>query len=88
MSTPFDVYLAQIAADVKGGKATEYTHRSALEHLLESLAPGVEASSDPKHITCGAPDFIVERRHVPLGYVETKDVGEDLERAEKSDQLK
>jgi hypothetical protein len=39
------------------------------------LADGIDTSNDPKHIACGAPDFIVERRKVPLGYVETKDIG-------------
>ena len=88
MPTPFETYLAKIEADLRGGKATEYTYRSTLEHPLETLAPGVDASSDPKHIACGAPDFIVERGHVPLGYVETKDIGDDLNKVEKSDQLK
>ncbi len=85
---PFDIYLAKIEADLRGGKATEYTYRSSLEHLLETLEKGVDASSDPKHIACGAPDFIVERGQVPLGYVETKDIKDDLDKIEKSDQLK
>ncbi len=88
MATPFETYLAKIESDLGHGKATEHTYRSALEWLLESLASGVEASNDPKHIACGAPDFIVERGSVPLGYVETKDVGVDLDQVEKSDQLK
>jgi len=39
MTTPFDAYLAQIQADLQGGKATEHTYRSSIETLLESLAP-------------------------------------------------
>jgi predicted helicase len=88
MPTPFEVYLGKIEADFKHGKATEHTYRSSLKWLLESSASDVNASNDPKHIACGAPDFIVERRNVPLGYVETKDVGVDLDKIEKSDQLK
>lgn len=56
--------------------------------MLEALERNVDASNDPKHIACGAPDFIVERRKVPVGYVETKDVNEGLDKIEKSDQLK
>ncbi len=56
--------------------------------MLEALAPGVKASNEAKHIQCGAPDFVVERGHVPLGYVETKDVGADLDKVERGDQLK
>ncbi|MFN8413662.1 MAG: N-6 DNA methylase [Anaerolineales bacterium] len=88
MPTPFDTYITSIEKDIKGGKATEYTYRSALETLMESMARGIAASNDPKHIECGAPDFIVEKGKVPLGYVETKDVGVDLNKIEKSDQMK
>ncbi|MBM4424023.1 MAG: hypothetical protein FJ030_11630 [Chloroflexi bacterium] len=88
MANLFETYLQRIESDLQSGKATEHTYRSSLEWLLESLASGVDASNDPKHIECGAPDFIVERRRVPLGYVETKDVGVDLDKVEKSDQLK
>jgi len=84
MSTLFDTYLAQIQADLKGGKATEHTYRSALETLLEALAHGVKASNEAKHIRCGAPDFVVERGHVPLGYVETKDIGADLDKLKRA----
>ena len=45
MTTPFDAYLAQIQADLQGGKATEHTYRSALEALLEALAPHIKVSN-------------------------------------------
>jgi hypothetical protein len=38
MPTPFETYIASIEKDLKGGKATEHTYRSAIEHLMESLA--------------------------------------------------
>jgi hypothetical protein len=60
MATPFDACLAQIQADLQGGKATEHTYRSALETLLEALAPHIKASDEAKHIQCGAPNFVVE----------------------------
>jgi type I restriction-modification system DNA methylase subunit len=88
MTTPFETYISKVETDLRGGKATEHTYRGALEIFMESLERGIEASNDPKHIECGAPDFIVEKRKVPLGYVETKDVGEPLDKIEKSDQLK
>ncbi|KAF0108732.1 MAG: adenine specific DNA methyltransferase [Anaerolineaceae bacterium] len=87
-ASAFQEYLSKIEADYRRGIATEHTYRSALETLIETLAPGVDASNDPRHIACGAPDFVVERRKIPLGYVETKDVGADLDKIEKTDQLK
>ena len=81
-------YLATIEQALKTGQSGEHTHRPALEALLEALGgDGVDAINEPKQIACGAPDFIVVRGVVPLGYVEAKDVGVDLSRAEKSEQL-
>ena len=88
MPNSFETYLSKIEDDYRGGHATEYTYRSSLEIFMELFGHGVDASSDPKHIACGAPDFIVEKGKVPLGYVETKDVGADLDKVEKSDQMK
>lgn len=88
MLTPTEIYLANIQTDLRSGKATEYTYRNALEKFMESLGHGIKATNDPKHIECGAPDFIVEKGRIPLGYVETKDIGVDLSKVEKSEQLK
>jgi type I restriction-modification system DNA methylase subunit len=88
MPTAFETYISKIESDLRGGKATEHTYRSSLELLMESVERGIVASNDPKHIECGAPDFIIEKRKVPLGYVETKIVGENLGRIEKTDQMK
>jgi len=88
MSTAFENYIKKIEEDLRRGNATEYTYRGNLETFIESFARGIDASNDPKHIACGAPDFIVEKGKVPLGYIETKDVGVELDRIERSDQMK
>lgn len=81
-------YLRNVESALKQGNATEHTHRSALEALLEALGgQGVDAINEPRQIDCGAPDFIVVRGTVPLGYVEAKDVGSDLGRVERTEQL-
>jgi hypothetical protein len=56
-------------------RSTRY--RPALKSLLESLAKGITATNEPKRIACGVPDFII--KNIPLGHVETKDVGSSLE---------
>jgi len=81
-------YLGSIEQALRAGNATEHTHRPALELLLEALGgTDVDAINEPRQIECGAPDFIVVRGTVPLGYVEAKDVGADLGRIERSEQL-
>lgn len=81
-------YSKALAQALKAGNATEHTHRPALKTLVESLVKGVVATNEPQKIACGAPDFIITRKGTPLGYIEAKDVGVDLDRAESSEQLK
>ena len=84
----FKDYLAQIEQAYKAGNATEHTHRPALKTLIQAFQPNVIATNEPKRIKCGAPDFIISRKDVPLGYVEAKDIGEPLDKWEKDEQLK
>src|SRR5215216_6093442 len=80
-------YLKNIEKALAVGNATEHTHRPALQSFLESLADGITATNEPKRIKCGAPDYIVMRGETPLGYIEAKDVGESLDRVERTDQM-
>jgi predicted helicase len=88
---PFSHYLSELQRNVSSGIAAEQTHRHALQDLLESLDPKILAFNDPKHIRVGAPDFTIRRKGnamaFPVGWAETKDIGENLDDAEGSDQL-
>ena len=84
----FDTYLKSLTAALKRGDATEHTHRPALKTLIESFANGITATNEPKRIACGAPDYIVTKGIVPVGYVEAKDVNADLDNVESDEQLK
>jgi predicted helicase len=81
-------YLRKIEKALQRGDATEHTHRPALKELIESISHGVVATNEPRRIECGAPDFIITNRQVPIGYIEAKDVGKSLDEAERSEQLK
>src|SRR5688572_1288505 len=81
-------YLRQIQTALTRGDATEHTHRPALKDFLEDRGDDLVATNEPRRSACGAPDFIITRRTVPTGYVETKDVGEPLARAAESEQLR
>jgi hypothetical protein len=81
-------YLTRIEENLAAGDATEHTHRSALESLLETNAENVSAFNEPKRIACGAPDLRVQRDGRTIGYVEAKDVGTSLDAAEDTDQLR
>ena len=76
-------YIAELRKNLAHGDATEHTHRPTLKSLLESIDKTITATNEPKRIECGAPDFIITRKNVPLGHIETKDVGTPLEQIEK-----
>ena len=89
MSDPFKEYLHALQTALAAGNATEHTHRPALKTLIESIEAGVTATNEPKQITeCGKPDMAVYRGPVLLGYLETKDVGVNLDAEEKGPQVK
>ena len=82
----FRTYVKRLSDNLGLGNATEHTHRSALETLIESVCDGITATNEPKRIECGAPDFVVtktQQNPLTLGYVEAKDVGTSLEQTEQ-----
>lgn len=81
-------YLKEIERQLATGRATEHTHRAALQNLVESLDKGITATNEPTRIACGAPDFIVTKGAAIVGYIEAKDIGANLDEVERSDQLK
>lgn len=83
----FKTYLAEVKREFGTGEATEHTHRAALKGLVESFAPDIVAINEPKHVECGAPDYVVKRGDLSVGYIEAKDVGKSLDEAERSEQL-
>jgi hypothetical protein len=91
MNNPINHYLNQLQTNLNRGNATEHTHRIALQTLIESLAPQMDAVNEPKRIECGSPDLVISEKKtpdVPLGYIEAKDIGVSLDNVLKTPQLK
>lgn len=86
--TPLRAYILSIEKALSGGNATEHTYRPFLKNLIESLADGITATNEPRREACGAPDFIITRNNIPVGYIETKDIGKPLSVIENDEQLK
>lgn len=93
MDERFDRYLVRLAATAREG-GTEHTDRSALEALLnafaeDAMAPGISVQHEPlREKGKGAPDFKVKQAGMIRGYVEVKQVGENLDKVLKSEQIK
>ena len=71
----FNSYIQTLQRKLATGDATEHTHRSSLEALVENLSKEITATNEPKHIECGTPDFILKKGSVTVGYIEAKDIG-------------
>src|SRR5574344_1248509 len=80
-----DQYIDNINQKFKAGNATEHTFRGVLEQLIESIVPTIRATNEPKRQSCGAPDYILTKKDIPVGFIEAKDIGDkDLEGAKKT----
>lgn len=67
-------FLTEVSRIYQGGKASEHSYRPALQELLSSIKEGVTALNEPRRIACGAPDLILERDNITIGYLEAKDI--------------
>lgn len=78
-----DEYFKALNATYSTHDASEYSYRSALENLLNSLLqPEYQAINEPRNMTCGKPDISIIRKRdaVTVGSIETKDINKpDLE---------
>ncbi|MDY0143821.1 MAG: type ISP restriction/modification enzyme [Bacteroidales bacterium] len=73
-------YIDNINQRYKLGNATEHTFRGDLQQLIENLVPTIRATNEPKRQSCGAPDYILTKKDIPVGFIEAKDIGDiDLE---------
>src|SRR5690554_6020899 len=73
-------YLDKVNQHYKSGRATEHTYRGDLSELIKSLVTDVLVTNEPKRQSCGAPDYILTKKDIPVGFIEAKDIGDkDLE---------
>jgi len=69
-------YIGNLNQRYTLGNATEHTFRGDLQQLLETLLPDIRATNEPKRQSCGAPDYILTKKEVPIGFIEAKDIGD------------
>lgn len=71
-------YIDKLNTRFKTGISREHSYRGDLQNLLENIATDVLVTNEPARIACGAPDYIITKRNIPIGYIEAKDIGADL----------
>ena len=60
------------------GHAREHSYHGDLQTLMSTILPDVLVTNEPARVSCGAPDYMLTRKGVPVGYIEAKDIGVDL----------
>lgn len=81
-------YLATVEQRFNNGISREHAYRGDLEQLIRTLLPGLDVTNEPANVTdCGNPDFVITNNGLPLGYIEAKDVGKDLNSRQYADQF-
>ena len=71
-------YLDILNRRYQTGISREHSYRGDLQSLLMALLPDILVTNEPARVACGAPDYLLTRNDVPIGYIEAKDIGVDL----------
>jgi len=71
-------YITKIDTLFKTGNAREHSYRDDLQNLIMAILPDVLVTNEPARVACGAPDYVLTRKDIPIGYIEAKDIGVDL----------
>jgi hypothetical protein len=80
-------YLSEVDKLYRAGNATEHSYRPALKNLFEKTTTGLTITNEPKHIACGAPDYIITKGGIPLGYIEAKDIPVGVDNKQNKEQF-
>jgi hypothetical protein len=77
--TSIQEYINRVNKKYQSGISKEHGYRSDLENLIRALIPHVEITNEPANVTdCGNPDYVITKGKIPIGYIEAKDIGKDL----------
>ena len=72
-------YIDTVNRRYKSGISREHSYRGDFENLFRELIKGVEITNEPTNVTdCGNPDYVITKGKIPIGYIEAKDIGKDL----------
>ena len=80
-------YIMKLSEKFETERAREHAYRPTFEMLIHALDPALKILNDPSRSEHGNPDFIFLRGDITAGYTETKDIGVDLDKTEKSEQM-
>ena len=85
---PIQNYIEKINQLYLSERAGEHAYRADLQVLLKSLIPqNIIVINEPNQVKCGKPDYMLFKDDIELGFIETKDIGKDLNSKEYAEQF-
>ena len=69
-------YVEELNRHYKSGYSWGHSYRGDWQTLLESILPDILVTNEPKRSDVGAPDYILTKGNIPVGYVEAKDIAD------------
>jgi len=90
MKNIFDNYIQSISSKFSHKETSEMGYRTDFEILIKEIFESINVKRidhDARAKQGSKPDFIVLHYDVPILYIEVKDIGVDLDKVEKSEQM-
>lgn len=70
----FKEYIKELDRLYSVGNTTEHSFRGSLQSFLSELLPGYVVTNEPRRQECGAPDYVITKKGVPMAFFEAKDI--------------
>ena len=81
-------YIHTISKRLQSGISREHSYRGDLESLIRNLVKDIDITNEPANVTdCGNPDYVITKGKIPIGYIEAKDIGKDLNSKQYKEQF-
>jgi len=90
MKNIFESYIQSISSKFSYKETSEMGYRTDFEILVKGIFESINVrriDHDAKARQGNKPDFVVLNYDVPILYIEAKDIGESLDKVERSDQM-
>jgi len=97
----FSQYLTKITTKFQNGDSSERTYYTVLHDFIKGFLekelkiPKIEVDIEPRSLNSkygeerlGIPDLRITSNNILLGYIECKDIGTNLDKIERTDQIK
>jgi predicted helicase len=91
LQNSFEKYISSVSKKFQLEQTSEMGYRTEFENLLTELFESVKSFSgvdhDAKAFKGNKPDFVIRKNNIPILYIEVKNIGTDLSKIERSEQM-